>query len=268
MMNEIWEGGKPGSFRVPENSVFRALFVAALDAGRYPFLRALSDKDGRVAYLVLRSRDMPVSRYLKAVDSVLQTAKKGKPRGVRVSAQEGIHTILESDRKIVEGQLRSVGSTFAMIFAALAGMWRSVTIPFLSLSANAIPLAVVVALAALFDIPLNSITILVCAVSLGIAADDSVHLLTAWRERRRAGLSPGEALRATVLVVSRPIVFTSCILVSVLLLFSMSSFPPVRHFGLLSSAGLASAVLAVLSYLPAMLSEPAPDRHRARDYHA
>ncbi len=253
MMHEIWEGGRPGTFRVPESGVLRALFVAALDAGQYPFLRALADQEGRVAYLVLRSRDMPVGRYLQAVDAVLRKAGKSRPKGVRVSAQSGIHTILESDRKIVESQLRSVGSTFLMIFLSLAVLWRSFTLPWLSLATNAIPLSVVVSLAALFDVPLNSITILVGAISLGIMADDSVHLLTAWRGHGRAGLGPGEAMNVTYQALARPVVYTSCVMVAVLLLFSLSSFPPVGHFGLLSAAGLVSAVWAVLSFLPAML---------------
>ncbi len=258
MMNEIWEGGREGSFRVPENAVLRTLFVTALNAGRYPFLRALCDPEGRVAYLVLRSRDMPVGLYLKSIDEVLAYASKAKLKGVRVSAQSGIHTILESDRRIVDSQLKSVGATFVMIFFSLAGLWRSFTLPWLSIAANAIPLAVVVSLAAAFDVPLNSITILVGAISLGIMADDSVHLLTSWREHRRAGLHCPEALHVTCLALARPMVFASSVLIAILLLFSLSSFPPVRHFGLLSAAGLASAAVAVFSFLPAMLASSKP----------
>lgn len=254
MMNEIWENEAPGSFRLPTNPILRTLFITTLSSQNYPFLRALCDSKARTAHLVLRSRDMPVSTYLAAIEDVVKFARERVPPGVRISARSGIHTILESDRRILDSQLQSMGATFLLIFLALASLWRSLLLPWLALATNAIPVAVVVILAVLISIPLNSITILVAAISLGMAVDNSVHLLTQWRDHRAQGASPIDAVQRTLETLFHPILASGSTLSCLLLLFCASSFPPIRHFGLLSAAAMISATAATLLFLPALLA--------------
>lgn len=254
MMNEIWENEAPGSFKLPTNPILRTLFISTLSSQNYPFLRALCDSKARTAHLVLRSRDMPVNRYLAAIEDVVKFARERQPPGVRVSARSGIHTILESDRRILDSQLQSMGATFLLIFLALATLWRSLLLPWLALATNAIPVAVVVILAVVVSIPLNSITILVAAISLGMAVDNSVHFLTQWREHRAKGVSTTDAVQRTQEALFHPILASGSMLSCLLLLFCASSFPPIRHFGLLSAAAMISATAATLLFLPALLA--------------
>ena len=101
--------------------------------------------------------------------------------------------------------------------------------------------------------PLNSITIMVAAIALGVAVDDTIHFITHWRDERQAGASPAEATRSALRVKGRPIVATTIILVGMMMVFWVSVFPPVVHFGLLLAVGLAGALLAALVLLPVWL---------------
>jgi predicted RND superfamily exporter protein len=87
---------------------------------------------------------------------------------------------------------------------------------------------------------------MVAAISLGIAEDDSVHFLTHWREARRAGCSTEAALAESIRVKARPIISSSLVLLGVFLVFQLSSFPPVKDFGLLAAGAFAAALVAVL----------------------
>ena len=62
----------------------------------------------------------------------------------------------------------------------------------------------IIALQGVAGVPLNSITIMVAAIALGVAVDDTIHFITHWRDERQAGASPAEATRSA-LRVKRPI---------------------------------------------------------------
>jgi predicted RND superfamily exporter protein len=265
MMNQIWESERPGSFRLPDNPLTIGLFVLALQAYDYPFLTALADPTFRTAYLVLRTRDMPAKRYLALIEEVLTYAQNARPAGVTVSAAAGLHSILEADRRIIRSQLGSAGITVGVIALMLALLWRSAWLALLSVLTNAIAVAAVIAVAGYADVPLNSITVMVAAISLGIAVDDSIHFITYWREERHTGAAPEGAILNTLRAKGRPIISTSVILMAIFAVFWFSSFPPVVHFGLLSALAFAIALAAVLFFLPAILSFVGKPKSGARD---
>ncbi len=253
MMNQIWEGERPGTFKLPDNPLLINLFVIALNSGNYPFLTALADADGRTAYLIVRTRDLPAEQYLTLIDDIVNFAQKTKPKMVHVSAAQGIHSILEADRRIIRSQFNSVFLTLAVIGLVLAWFWRSVWLALLSLLTNAIPVGLVIAVAGYANVPLNSITIMVAAISLGICVDNSIHFITQWRVECQGGATAPAAVLTTLRLKGRPIIFTSVILIAIFSVFWLSSFPPVIHFGLLSAFAFLSALIAVLFFLPAVL---------------
>jgi hypothetical protein len=252
MMNQIWEQGRPGSLQLPANPLLLGTFTMALRTYPLPFLAALADTTGQTAHLIVRTRDMPADEYLAVVRSIQEFAEANRPDGVSVSAAAGIHSILEADRRILRSQARSVAATVLLMGMLLAWLWRSVRLAVVSLVSNVLPVVCVLAAAAVAAIPLNSITIMVAAICLGIAVDDSVHFLTHWREERRRGCEINEALRRTLAVKARPITCSSLILIGVFLIFAMSSFPPVVHFGLMAAGAFVLALLSVLLLLPAL----------------
>ena len=253
MINQIWEGGRSDALKLPENVWLINLFAIALKAQNFPFLTALADPDLRTANVVIRTPDMPSEQYLAIVNDVVDFADKTKPESVSVSAASGVHSILEADRRILRSQRDSALTTLLVVGAVLALLWRSPSLALLSLLTNALPVAFVVALAGYVDVPLNSITIMVAAIALGISVDDSIHFITHWRECRSSGKSTVEAIQETIRIKGKPIVSTSVILISILTVFCLSSFPPVVHFGLLSAAAFAGALAGTLLLLPAML---------------
>jgi uncharacterized protein len=254
MLNQIWEGDRVESFRLPTNPILLRTFTLALQTYPLPFLATLMDGASRTAYLIVRSQDMPADRYLELLARILAHANSTRPPEVSISAAQGIHSVLEADRRILRSQIRSAGSTLLLMGVVLALLWRSARLAALSLLINVLPVAAVLALAAVAGIALNSVTIMVAAICLGIAVDDSVHFITHWREERLRGMDAREALRRTLDAKARPIFCSSLVLIGVFLIFSLSSFPPVVDFGWLAAGSFGGALITVLVGLPALLS--------------
>ena len=94
-----------------------------------------------------------------------------------VSAENGIRSILEADRRIVRSQRRSVGWSLCVIGVILTVLWRSVGLAALALAVNLLPVGMIIALQGIAGVPLNSITIMVAAIALGVAVDDTIHFI-------------------------------------------------------------------------------------------
>lgn len=258
MLNQIWEGDRPDSFQLPTNPILLGTFTLALRTYPLPFLATLMDAPSRTAYLIIRSQDMPADRYLELLARIIDHANATRPPEVTVSATQGIHSVLEADRRILRSQIRSAGVTLVLMAAVLSLLWRSIRLAALSLSINVLPVAAVLALSAVFGVSLNSVTIMVAAVCLGIAVDDSVHFLTHWRDERKDETGPGHALRRTLDAKARPILCSSLVLIGVFLIFGLSSFPPVVDFGWMAAGSFLGALVSVLVGLPALLCGPGP----------
>jgi uncharacterized protein len=254
MINQIWQGGGAEALKLPDNSILINVFVLALRSKDYPFLTALCDKSYRTAYLIVRTRDMASDDYLGIIHEVLRHAEQTKPANVTVSAAAGIHSILEADRRILRSQLNTVTGSSLVIGIVLTLLWRSPALAVLSLITNAIPVALVLAITGYAGVPLNSITVMVAAICLGIVVDDSIHFITHWKDLRRRNYSAREAVDETLKIKARPMAYTSWILIAICSTFWFSSFPPVVQFGVLSAVAFTTALATVLFFLPAVLS--------------
>ena len=254
MMNGIWEGDESGALSLPTNPLTLNLFVLALKATNYPFLQALCDESQQTAHLVLRTVDLPSGEFVRLLESVEQFAKKNAPEGVAVSAEAGLHTILQADREIVDAQLSSLAITLISMLVVMAMLWRSARLAALALGVSLVPLAVLAMLAAVFAVPLNSVTAMIAALVLGISIDDAVHLVTHWLQLRKQGVEPAAALAESLDAKGPAILCTSLILIGFSMALVWMSFPPVQHFGWLSAAAYGAALMAVLWALPAFLA--------------
>ena len=253
IMNSVWIGDQSGKLTLPTSPLTLKIFVLALKATNYPFLEALSDKKQQTAYLILRTTDMPSGDFITLLKSIETRASKIMPENITVSAQAGLHTVLKADQDIVDAQLGSLSITLASMFAVMALLWRSFKLATIALATSLGPIALLTILGSLFQVPLNSVTVMVGALALGIGIDDTVHLITHWLSMKNNGANRNEALTKTLEDKGPAIVCTSLILIGFSLSLLWMSFPPVTQFGWLSALAYIAALGNALWILPAFL---------------
>jgi uncharacterized protein len=253
MMNQIWEQEKPGSLALPSNPLLLGTFSLVLKTQKFPFFEALCDADYRSANLVIRSPDLPSDQYLAIIKEIVEYAELKRPEGVSLSAEQGLHTILEADQQLVGSQLRSAGLALVVILVLLFILWRSPWLALISIGVNVIPVGTVLVAAYWLDVPLNSITVMIAAVAFGISIDDTVHFVTQWLDGKNEGLKTQEAIARAIQIKARPMIYSSLVLGGIFSLLMVTSFPPVQHFGGLSSLAFALALGSVFVLLPVSL---------------
>ena len=253
IMNSVWIGDQSGILSLPTSPLTLKIFVLALKATNYPFLEALSDKTQQTAHLILRTTDMPSGDFIRLLKSIETKASTIMPENVTVSAQAGLHTVLKADQDIVDAQLGSLSITLAAMFVVMALLWRSFKFATIALATGLGPIAILTILGSLYQVPLNSVTVMVGALALGIGIDDTVHIITHWLSMKRQGASENEALTKTLEVKGPAILCTSLILIGFSLSLLWMSFPPVTHFGWLSAMAYIAALGNALWILPSFL---------------
>jgi predicted RND superfamily exporter protein len=112
----------------------------------------------------------------------------------------------------------------------------------------------VLGLMGLLGLPVNLATVLIAGVAVGLAVDDTIHLVHSYQAHRRSGKDRSSACSAALLEVGIRIVMTSVILIGAFASMGFSNFLPTSQFGILSSLTIALALAADMLLLPVLLA--------------
>ena len=153
--------------------------------------------------------------------------------------------------------VRDLGSSLLLEVAVIGGIlalaFRSPLAGLVSLVPNVFPLAVIGSLLVATGRALDPATVIVFNVCLGLAVDDTVHVLSALARHRRAGLSIATSIRRAVVETGNPVVIGGVVLAVGFAAVTASSVPSLASFGRLACAAVAAATVAELVLLPALL---------------
>jgi len=103
-------------------------------------------------------------------------------------------------------------------------------------------------------ISLNISTSMIAAIAIGIAIDDTIHLLDGFNTGMRRTGSQEQAIIAAVGSVGQSAFFIATALSAGFFIVCLSSFKPVQHFGLLSGITMVIALVVELFLTPALLT--------------
>ncbi len=154
---------------------------------------------------------------------------------------------------LLGGQAMSFASAFGQIFLFMWFLWRSVSAAAICMAPNVAPLFFVFVLMGALGIHLDTATVLIAGIVLGITVDDTIHLYHGWRHLRQQGLSATWAVARTFKSTGSAVMAISVLLVSQFLLLASSDFQPTANFGLMTAVGLLSGQLFELMLTPALL---------------
>lgn len=156
-----------------------------------------------------------------------------------------------SDR-LVPTLAESFVLTAAVIFVAFLVVFRSGTARLLAMIPSVFAILVMFLVMRVFGISLNVATILIASTVLGASENDQIHFFYHYLEGRRLG-PPEAALRHTLIVAGRAILFATLINAGGFLALALSDLPPMRQFGIVAASAFLLSMLADFTALPAAL---------------
>ncbi|MEM8743396.1 MAG: MMPL family transporter [Pseudomonadota bacterium] len=156
-------------------------------------------------------------------------------------------------QNLVTGQFYSLLLLVLVIYGIMSFLFTSLAAGLVSLVPNLMPLILNFGTMGLLGIPLNPGTALVAVIAMGIAIDDTSHLMIRYSDERRKNPDPDKAILETVRLEAIPVVSTSIGLAGMFLTLLFSTFNNIAQFGLLAAATMIYAMLADLFITPLIL---------------
>jgi uncharacterized protein len=165
-------------------------------------------------------------------------------------------------QNLVPTLVESFALTVAIIFGAFVVVFRSGTARLMAIIPSLFAILVMFLVMRLTGMMLNIATILIASTVLGTSENDQIHFFYHFLEGREGGGTIEQALRHTLRVAGRAIVFATMINAGGFLAFTLAELPPMTQFGFLAALAFLLSMLADFTALPAalwILSRQRPD---------
>ena len=149
--------------------------------------------------------------------------------------------------------MKSLGLASIVIFGALFVSFRSLRFGLASVLPNLFPIVTAASALVVFDHPLLLSGSIVFSICLGIAVDDTIHVIHRYRRERASGTEPVEAARRTLRTIASALLVSTAVLLGGFSVMAASSIPVLRTLGYLSVVALIAAFIGDVVLLPALL---------------
>ncbi len=232
--------------RDPQSSLGRLGFIAR-------------DDQAEVWRISIRMPQQDQGDYREEILSILeaiedQVASGDTPATVTFTGQVAI--VQGSQDILLRDLFRSFMTAFAIIAVVMMLMLRSVTGGLIAMLPNLFPTIVLFGAMGLLRLPLDIGSVMSASVALGIAVDDTVHLLSRFGSRRARGLGQIRAAYGALSQCFWAMFQTTLVCGVSLMVYWFSDFVPTSQFSLFMFGLLSAALLGVVFLLPTLMSTP------------
>lgn len=176
----------------------------------------------------------------------------------------GVFAVLvRSIAAVVSSMANSYIYSFLGIGAMMMMLLGSARWGVIAMIPNVLPILLTLGVMGYFGLPLDSFTLMIGAIALGICDDDTVHSMHHIRTLHRQGVPLEKAVLDTLSTTGRAMLVTSVILSVGFLGFTLSSMWNLVNFGWLVTLTITTAFVSEVLLGPALLA--VADRFRALD---
>jgi predicted RND superfamily exporter protein len=198
------------------------------------------------------------------IDKAMKPLKNDYP-DMKVTITGGLALIMELSDYISWSQIKSLTMVIVVISIILIFVFGSIRAGLISIIPNLIPATVTFGLLGLLGMPLDSDTMVIAPVIIGVAVDDTIHFITHYRGEVLLDGNIERALKNTIKEVGQAITFTTLILGLGFSIMAFSSHMGTSNMGKFGSLAIFAALICDLFMLPAMILIFKPRFLRKRD---
>jgi predicted RND superfamily exporter protein len=250
LLNRAFHGDDPARFAIPES---RRMVSQLLFFGGGDEVKAFVDSQYRLTSSVVRNTAVDSKDTAELIRRI-EERLAGLPAQLQGSVTGSTALIAKTSDEVAYGQATSMGSAFLVIWLFMSALFTSLRIGLVSMIPNALPVLVYFGALGWTGITLNTTTGIVASMVLGIAVDDTIHLMSSYNQAAREKASEVEGVKAALVHVGRPVAFTTVALCLGFLAIGFSSLRAQAEFGVLAAFTLAVAWGMDMTLTPAIAS--------------
>lgn len=221
--------------------------------GSLEYLDDLIVRDRTAANVMLRVDNNGSKHLLKVADRAESWWQAHGPPGTFARATGIMYEFALAEDEIALGQVRGLAAALATIFLIMRAIFRSTRLAAVAMLPNVLPLIVAFGFLGYVRVPLDAGIVVSACMVLGIAVDNTLHMMTSFQNYRQAGWASEASLKAAFGHVLVPVVLSSVAIGLGFAVLGLSGFAFVRNLGLLVVSVMGICLLADVLLLPALL---------------
>lgn len=248
--------GNGVDFKLPANEEKFQRILAQYKSSKESKIMDLGNRDLREIRITGRVPVTSSRDYREIIEYSQKAFKETIPASFKMELVPQGYTpmYVAMNHYVTSSQLQSFFVAFFLIFILAVICFRNLSITILSVLPNLFPIAIAIGYMVLFKIPLDNGTAMISSIILGIAFNDTIHLIYAFLNIRKEGVSRQEAAIRSLKRVGNAITINTITLAAGYLVLSFSSIKNLQYFGVICTLAVVGAWLGNLIMLPALLS--------------
>ena len=155
---------------------------------------------------------------------------------------------------LISGEVQSLALTGGVIFIVMVAMFLSIRVGIIGMIPNLYPILVLFGLMGATGVILSVSTSIIASIALGLAVDDTIHIMHKLSGEVRTTADQEEALLDSLSTVGKPTFYVSLLFFLGFLTLCFSTFVPVQEFGFLSAVTILVGLASEVVLLPALLA--------------
>ena len=165
-----------------------------------------------------------------------------------------MHVFARSSEATVHSMAQGYAIALALITPLMVLLIGELRAGLVSMVPNLMPILITLGLMARVDVPIDMFSMMVGVIAMGLAVDDTIHLVHGFRRDLSELGDVRLALDRTLRTTGRALLIASVVLSAGFSVFALSSMNNLADFGLLVSFAIAVAFLLDVSVTPALLT--------------
>lgn len=210
----------------------------------------------RLSLQIPQHAEVDHAKEIEIIQKAANQAIVGQEIPVAVSLTGKIVIIQRAQEVLLNDLFRSFVTAFAVIALVMVLMLRNLLGGLLAMAPNVFPTIALFGTMGIAKIPLDIGSVMTASVALGIAIDDTVHLLSRFGYRRSIGIGQIRSAYGALIQCGWAMFQTTLVCGLSLMVYWFSDFVPTSQFAVLMFALLATALLGVILLLPTMMASP------------
>ncbi|WP_329905124.1 efflux RND transporter permease subunit [Porphyromonas pogonae] len=250
-LNQTLHAGQESYYNVPQKPDEVAQLLLLYENAGGSEAEYWVDYDYRRLRLMVELNGYNSGEAERELADVTAVARKLFP-GAGVTTVGNLPQFTAMMQYVVRGQIVSFAIALGIIGILLMIVFGSVRIGLIGLIPNVMPAIVVGGLMGWMDYPLDMMTATIMPMILGLAVDDTIHFINHGHLEFDRKRNYKDAILKSFRIVGTPLVLTSLVIAANFAVYTTSESLSFVHTGILSVAGMLSALLADLCITPVL----------------
>ena len=268
--NQIMHEGQESFNRIPDNERLTAQLLYLFDSANSRDRRNVVNDDYSQSHISIQLRNKGSYEYTNFFETVKTdldrhfSPLKLQYPNMELGVTGGLSLMMELIDHISWAQIKSFGFALMIITILMVVSLSSFQAGLISMVPNLLPAFFTFGVMGLLGIPLDTDTLIIAPLIIGIAVDDTIHFIAHYRDAWFESGDVDAALKSTIKEVGQAVTFTTLVLAIGFSMLAFSDYLGLAKTGIFGSLAIVVALSSDLLLLPALIQWIKPDLGRKR----